>query len=551
MNRLSIIGICLALTFANQIRAHDEPESRPFAFLTETAEVEGTLLTPPGHEKVPCVLIVGGSLSHTRDGMLTGRPAPKRDALKRLAEELCAAGYASYRYDKVGYGASQAMNSWDGSYQAEAKIVAAAIAQLRKHKEIGKIIIAGESAGAYLACLAAKDGVQADAYMFLGGLCGSSESMYEHAFGPIVEFAERGAEQRIWAETRARQDLAMGRHWKAMLAAAAKGEDSFEIVDGSYKNTIKGLKRRREEAKFPPDEMFKLITAPALALSGEFDMNVPPDHGKKAAQIMTKAGNKNAKSVLIAGVDHSFQKVPGDEETRIKERYSFQSFTRPYEPRLYQEIVAWLKQTVPSPSKGGTVEKTPGQRAFEKLEIDPKTATTPERVQLAPGIEIIADITSKEKTAAVETLEGRIGPLLLAEKSQAHFIDMQGGIYVEEHGHSTESIIYTVKGQWVLCSKGRRYLMKPGTLFRFEVNTPTGYEVPFKESAFILIFKGARTTKVEKEFIDYLKGFQTRLEKEHKEGVPYMLTDLKKDHAALKFAREVNPKFDADFPAKR
>ena len=228
-----------------------------------------------------------------------------------------------------------------------------------------------------------------------------------------------------------------------------------------------------------------------------------------------------------------------------------QSFNQPYEPKFYQEIAAWLKKTVPTMSKGGIVLGTIGKRAREKTEFDPKTETTPVRIQLAPGIEIIPDITSKDKTAAVETLEGRIGPLLLAEKSQAHFIDMQGGMYVEEHPHSTESIIYTVKGQWVLCSKGRRHLMKPGTLFRFEVNTPTGYEVPFKESAYILIFKGARTTKIEREFIDYLKGFAVRLEKEHKEGVPYLLSDLPKDHAARKFSREVNPMFEEEFRGKK
>ena len=42
----------------------------------------------------------------------------------------------------------------------------------------------------------------------------------------------------------------------------------------------------------------------------------------------------------------------------------------------------------------------------------------------------------------------------------------------------------------------------------------------------------------------YLEGLALRLKKEHEAGVPYMLKDLPKDHAALRSAREVNPAFD-------
>ena len=88
--------------------------------------------------------------------------------------------------------------------------------------------------------------------------------------------------------------------------------------------------------------------------------------------------------------------------------------------------------------------------------------------------------------------------------------------------------------------------MRPGTLFRFGAKISTGYEVPFNEDAFILIFKGDRTTKAEQEFIDYLKGMAVRLEKEHRDGVPFLLKELPRDHAARAFAREVNPKFEEE-----
>ncbi len=323
------------------------------------------------------------------------------------------------------------------------------------------------------------------------------------------------------------------------------------------------LTRRREELDMPPDDMFRFITAPALALSGEFDLNVAPDHAERAVRIMKEAGNEHVKAVTIAKADHSFQQVAGSEFERIRERFTFESFKRPYQPDLYRSVILWLRETVPSPipaeldrldeiaSRGLVAVETAVPRAEHETESEPATEYQPERVYLAPGVEIVEDITDREKTAGVETLEGRIGPLILGEGSQAHFIDMPGGMYVEEHPHSSESLIYTVRGRWVLCSDGRRRVMNPGSLFRFAARTPTGYEVPFAEDAYLLIFKGDRLSKSEKEFIDYLRGMKERLRNERKQGVPYLLRDLPEDHPARRFAREVHPQFEASLPRSR
>jgi len=172
-----------------------------------------------------------------------------------------------------------------------------------------------------------------------------------------------------------------------------------------------------------------------------------------------------------------------------------------------------------------------------------KTENSPKKVILSDGIEIIEDITSIEETAGVDTLEGRIGPLLLADDSQSHFIEMFPRMFVEEHPHSTGSIIYTVSGKWVLCSGGKRHLMCPGSLFKFTANTPTGYEVPFDEPAYILIFKGNRTSKDEEEFVTYLKDLAARLKENNRNGTPFTLDELPENHPALQFGRSVNPEF--------
>ena len=80
----------------------------------------------------------------------------------------------------------------------------------------------------------------------------------------------------------------------------------------------------------------------------------------------------------------------------------------------------------------------------------------PERIQ------VIENILEQN---GVETLEVRIGSLLLGKGCQCHFIEMKPGMFCAEHPHASISLTYTVKGQRVLSSQGKRFHMKAGTLF--------------------------------------------------------------------------------------
>jgi pimeloyl-ACP methyl ester carboxylesterase len=542
---IGLVGSGLPFLCANGALAHEPATAEEVSFATPRAEVSGTLLRPSAPAKVPCVVLIGGTLSQTRDGGLTDRKAPPRDALKRWAEALADAGYASLRFARVGFGKSRPRTGWMGTYHEEAEAAAAAIRYARSRGDLSTVLAAGESAGAYMLCLAAKDGIQADGYIFLGGFCGPAEEMYEYNFGRLAKYAGGSREKMEWAMKQARRDLGLGRQYRAMFAAARAGQSEFELVDGDFRAKYP-LARRQEELKFPPDELFREIRAPALALAGAKDLNVPPEHAARAVQIMHAAGNTNAVSFLIPGADHSFRQAPADSDVAFRERYTFESFKRPYAKGAFQTALAWLNRVAPARSGAANVSShfPVTQRAVPGPERDPKTEHTPERFQFAPGIEIIEDITDKTRTAGIDTLEGRIGLLLLGEDAQAHFIDMPAGLYLAEHPHSTESLIYTVRGRWVLCSQGRRHLMQPGALYRFGSNISTGYEVPFSEDAYILIFKGRRTTEAEKDFVNYLKGMAERLQREHQAGTPFLLKELPKGHPARRFAREVNSEFE-------
>ncbi|HKX61235.1 MAG TPA: alpha/beta hydrolase, partial [Verrucomicrobiae bacterium] len=448
-------GIASAL-LAGPALAYEQFAERVVKFSSARAEVSGTLLMPRTESKVPCLVLLGGTLSQTRDGGMTNTALPPRHALRRLAEELAAAGYATLRFDRVGYGESRAKKTWTGSYREESQVAAAAIRFARRQREASRVLVVGESAGAYLACLAAQDGVPADGYIFLGGLCSPAIEMYEYNFGRLVQYAERSPENMAWALEYARRDLALGRHYREVFEAAQAGHLEFEIVDGDYR-AMQKLARRQEELEFPPDRMFRHIQAPVLALGGARDMNVPPSHPARIVQILHSIGNSNAVSLVIPSADHSFQRAADDPDAAWRERYTFESFRHPYAGAMYRAIVAWLAQAAPSVvAQTNLARALPlRHRAVAAPELDGKTEFAPERLQFAPGVEIIEDVTNRSKTAGVDTLEGRIGPLLLAEQTQATFIEMPSGLYLDERPHPSESIIYTASGRWVLCSQGR------------------------------------------------------------------------------------------------
>lgn len=491
---------------------------------SQAVVLASTLLLPAGEGQFPCVIIAGGTMSHTRDGALIDpeRPVPTRDALKRLAERLAMAGYASIRWDKRGYGGTPP-GPRPTTYKDETEDLIAVIRFACRHPNISRVVVAGESAGAYIACLAAKKGVVADAYVFLGALCNSIENLYAYNYGRLLEYALTSEANLRWAEETAPFALVLGKHYKDMIAAALRGEENYLLKYANWVRVIP-LARMREELLEPPDEQFRFITTPALILHGEQDMNVPPEDAVRAEQIMKRAGNGDVTRIMIPHTDHSFQVAAPDAETRIRERHSFASFLRPYSEDLYVALIAWLERIAPTP-----VESRETSQPLEKCRPG---------VIAWEGIRVVDNVTDAARNTGVDTLEGRIGPLLKGNGCSAHYIKMPPGMYCAEHPHASESLIYTVRGRWVLASGGKRHLMLPGSLFWFRAGIPTGYEVPFNEPAFIVIFKGQRGED-EEVFLEYLRELAGRLKEEQTRGRPFQLDQLPPEHPARVFARRI------------
>lgn len=175
----------------------------------------------------------------------------------------------------------------------------------------------------------------------------------------------------------------------------------------------------------------------------------------------------------------------------------------------------------------------------------PATAVAPEYVQLATNVEVIPNVDAVSKSALpILTHEGAFSPLLYTENNRAYLIELKPGMFLAEHPHATGSMIYTVRGKWVLASEGKRQVMEAGSLFRFGDGMPTGWEAPFGEGALLMIVKDKESGDDYAKFNAGIKSTQVEVDKDRKSGTPYYFNELKPDHEAIKFARSVNPNFD-------
>lgn len=116
------------------------------------------------------------------------------------------------------------------------------------------------------------------------------------------------------------------------------------------------------------------------------------------------------------------------------------------------------------------------------------------------GLKAIEDNADIAFFPGIDTFEGRIDPHHKDESSQAYFVEM------------------------------------PGDLYWLKAETPTGYEMPFSEPAFIQIIKGDRDRQDEEGFLEYLQELKLRLERAHEAGTPFRLSELSADHPARVFA---------------
>lgn len=169
---------------------------------------------------------------------------------------------------------------------------------------------------------------------------------------------------------------------------------------------------------------------------------------------------------------------------------------------------------------------------------EPAIELRPSGLERIGECEVLRDVLAQP---GVETVEGRLVPLLSGEAIRSHIIVMHPGQYCYAHPHDTESIIYTISGSWVFTTTENdeevRTVIRAGDLFHFPGGVPTGFETPFEDPAVILILKSG--TSSYEAMVEGMVEARDHLAEQSANGEPFFYRELPDSHPARIYAREV------------
>ena len=242
--------------------------------------LSGTLTLPDGkRDTYPAVLIIAGSGKSDRDGNLKNL---RMNVYKELAEFLTSQGYVTLRYDKRG------------TYKSGGTFVEAGLSDLiddavegvrflKRHplSDPKQILILGHSEGALIApAVHVREPVNG---MIL--LAGAAE--------PSADLMPRQSEKAYTEMNEA--DGVKGwifRTFKVTDRARKQNEQIFKKVANSDRPAmrVKGIKLNarwlRETLAYNVTEYLELADCPVLAITGEKDLQVPPEHARLIAETV-------------------------------------------------------------------------------------------------------------------------------------------------------------------------------------------------------------------------------------------------------------------------
>lgn len=322
---------------------------RSLRFESPNGPLTGVLRYPDADFKVPGILMVHGSIEQDRDGNLlhvrNGKKVPPRPFFLEISKRICPEGFATFSWDKRGFGESPG----DGSYENQAVDAQAALDILRYQDEVdeGKIAFFGQSAGVYVNCLMARNEVEPSAYLLSGGLYSDYKDMMSFNYVRVRDYARKSKAHRKWVETNDMAGLMIGENFERIVEAARSGKRDLVL---SYKGMQMdySIEPSTWFGELSPKRLFRHIRKPTLIVHGEEDLNVPVEDAWKLRDELHRNGTMDVEISIIPKADHSFQEVPDDQEMRLRERMSLQSFSRPYREEYFRQILSYLKRRLPS-----------------------------------------------------------------------------------------------------------------------------------------------------------------------------------------------------------
>lgn len=312
----------------------------------------GTLITPPGSGPFPAVVMVTGSGAQNRNEELLGHKP-----FLVIADYLARHGIASLRYDDRGFAKSTgnfaAATSADFADDAQAAVeflrtqpgIAPNHVGIIGHSEGGLIapIVAARSKDVAFIVLLAGPGLPGDSILLL------QQELIAKANGAPQTLIERNAEanSRLFGAVKAARDSAdavarLNAISDRMVASLPPDEQTKAKaqLDPAKKQLLTPW--MMYFLKYDPRPTLERVHVPVLALDGSLDLQVPPTQDLAAIDTaLTKGGNRDHRTVELAGLNHLFQSAKTgspNEYATIEETFS---------PTALAIIADWINAHAP------------------------------------------------------------------------------------------------------------------------------------------------------------------------------------------------------------
>lgn len=292
----------------------------------------GTLTLPDVPAPVPAVLLATGSGPLDRD---SNHRRVHVDVTRALAHALAEGGLASLRYDKRGVGDSPGDWRAAGLYDNVDDLARAREALVaRPEVDPGRVLLAGHSEGALLAAaLAGREGVPVAGVVLLAMSATPGAELLRwqaRRLGPTLPAPVRGLLRLL------RTDL------EAKVAANHRRVAATTTDVARVGGVRVNARWTREFLRHDPRVDLARLTVPVLAMTGEKDLQVPPDDLEVIAA--TVPGPVEVRRV--PDLTHMLRRQPRTPSMRLYRA----ELRRPVDPEVRARVVTWCRSVSAGPT---------------------------------------------------------------------------------------------------------------------------------------------------------------------------------------------------------
>ena len=292
---------------------YDEEE---VSYAGRGVKLAGTLTLPRGKPPYPAVLLLTGSGAQDRNEALMGhRP------FLVLADALTRRGIAVLRMDDRGVGGStgSVMESTEDDFAADA-LAGVAYLKTRPQVDAARIGLVGHSEGGLVAALAAWRSRDVAFIVMMAGPGIPGDQIMLRQVETAVKGAGLSSERVHDSVAMQRKIMEIVLHEKDNAAAVEKMRQALSKVLEVMPEPARAAKERelgvitspwyRSFIAADPRAALARVHVPVLALNGELDTQVGADENLASiAQALKAAGNRDATTLKLPGLNHLFQKA--------------------------------------------------------------------------------------------------------------------------------------------------------------------------------------------------------------------------------------------------